>query len=239
MQFLQGRLLDCMQNATSQYESALRGDTQTQCWGLLSRALVFNAWDQPELALHESGKAESLVLELGRPERLWAYSVSALAALRTGNFELAYQKAERGAQEVLSGPPVAFYCIAGHATLAEVWLTLWARELATGNGRTGTARRARRLVRSLTALARVFPVASAERSLYEGYFCQIELNSRAALDCYRRSLGFARASARSALAERAELALKRLELASPGELRAMRNEGLVAKAAEPSRSVQL
>jgi serine/threonine protein kinase/tetratricopeptide (TPR) repeat protein len=204
MQFIQGRFDESMENATAQYESALRGDSQTQCWGLMGRAQVFLVWEQAEHALRATIRAEAFLGALGRPERIWVFGIQALAALHCQDRELAAASATKAAAEILAAPPVAWFCIEAHAAVAEVMLSLMSLE---AHGRRPHRGRVGELVRSLVTLSRIWPVAASRHWLHAGWLHAIDGRSREARRAFINSLDDARRSGMRYEAARAQRAL--------------------------------
>jgi serine/threonine protein kinase len=208
MQFIQGRFDESMQNATAQYESALRGDSQTQCWGLMGRAQVFLVWDQAEHALRETTRAEAFLGALGRPERIWVFGIQALAALHCQDRELAAASAGKAAAEIVAAPPVAWFCIEAYAAVAEVMLSLMSLE---ANRRRPDRPRVAELVRSLVTLSRIWPVAASRRWLHAGWLHAIDGRPREARRAFAKSLEDATRCGMRYEAARAQQALDRID----------------------------
>ena len=151
------RALDC---AVKQYRSATRGDSQTQCWGLLGRAQVLLVWGREKEATADIKNAIKLLPELGRPEHIWAHGLLALAQFRLGALVDAHAATQAALAKISEAPPVAHYCVEAYAAVAEAAVGLVHRGYVPPGVSRGTVQAAaRRACRALRDSMRVFPIA--------------------------------------------------------------------------------
>jgi tetratricopeptide (TPR) repeat protein len=155
--FLHGDFASARDISQRTWDSAMRGDPQTQVWGAsgVAQACICLGEIDRAVAATDAG-VRCLAQNLGRPEKIIAYGVAALARLRAGDHERARELAVLGAEAISQGTPIAFYCIGAYSFVAEVFLDLWERE--RGGGREALARLARRSVKEVARSAKVFPV---------------------------------------------------------------------------------
>lgn len=190
-QYLQGQFAGATASAEVVYQSALRGDYQTQCWGLVDRAQVLLVQGHAGEAVLALTKAERLVTEkrLGRMERLLVLGVLARATLHHGSPGNAASAARRALAEIEQGPPISFAWIDPYAAVAEVFTELASRADA------GEARRlraeARQACRALGPLARVFPAAAPRRWLWQGRLAWLAGHRKRAATFWKRSVAAA------------------------------------------------
>jgi len=161
--FLQGDLQEALRYATEQLESGLRGDAQTQCWGLLGRAQARWALDDGDRAREDIARAIALLPSLGRPEQIWAHGLRARAELGAGDLRSAIAAADDVARRITEAPPVAHYDLEAYAAVTEVRLSAWAREPSRR-----ARRQAERACRAQTQAARIFPIAAPRALLHHG-----------------------------------------------------------------------
>ena len=152
------RALEC---AVRQYRSAARGDSQTQCWGLLGRAQVLLVWGREKEAAGDIKNAIKLLPDLGRPEHIWAHGLSALAQYRLGALADANNAVEAALAKMSEAPPVAHYCVEAYSAVAEVAVGLAHRGYTPPGGTARAVRDAAgRACRGLRDSMRVFPIAA-------------------------------------------------------------------------------
>jgi eukaryotic-like serine/threonine-protein kinase len=150
-----------LDSAVRQYRSATRGDSQTQCWGLLGRAQVLLVWGREKEAAGDIKNAIKLLPDLGRPEHIWAHGLFALAQFRLGALGDANNSVEAALAKISEAPPVAHYCVEAYSAVAEVAVGLAHRGYAPPGGTARTVRAAAgRACRALRDSMRVFPIAA-------------------------------------------------------------------------------
>ncbi len=154
------------------YESGLRGDPQTQVWGLAGVAQACTQLAQTERALVTAKEAEKcLVHKLGRPEKIITYGVLALAYLRAGEEDLARRTAELGAACQAEGNPISFYCIHAYSCIAEVFLDLFERARGgPSKEREKLQKQALRACKEVDGSARIFSVHRPRALLLRGRY---------------------------------------------------------------------
>src|SRR5205085_2240951 len=144
-----------------QYRSATRGDSQTQCWGLLGRAQVLLIWGREKEAAADIKNAMKLLPQLGRPEHIWAHGLLAQVQFRLGALADAHEATQAALAKISEAPPVAHYCVEAYAAVAETAIGLvhcgYVPPGGSGRAVQGAARRA---CRALRDSMRVFPIAA-------------------------------------------------------------------------------
>jgi hypothetical protein len=168
-----------------------RGDVHMTSWGLLQlaqcRALAGNFAE----VLAVVARVQPLLPAVGRPERIWALSLEAHAALATGDLVAACAVADQAAPLVAAGPPVQSYCIDAYARLAEVRMELL-RAHQGGPREAVHLASARRMSAVMTKVERVFPVAVPLARLHIGTFSWLQGNRGTAIDSWQQGLEAAR-----------------------------------------------
>jgi hypothetical protein len=186
------------------WQLAQRGDPQTTIWGAGGESQNCSLLDEPVRALETARRAEaSLSEKLGRPERILAYGPLALAHLRAGHLAEARAAAEAGLRAISEGAPMAFYCMPSYSYVAEVLLELWER----GDG--SVEKLARRAVREVVKLARVFPVHRPYALVHRGRVEAQAGREAAARRLWERAIAEARARKMPHAEGLAELAIAR------------------------------
>ncbi|WP_437668503.1 protein kinase domain-containing protein [Sorangium sp. So ce131] len=173
------------------YDSAQRGDPQTQVWGAAGVAQACLHLGQWERALAAAQKAEALLSQkLGRPEQIIALGVLSLAHLRSGDARRARAVAERGLAAICEGKPISFYCIIAYNFVAEVFLELW--EGAAAGERSALERSAARACLEVERSAQIFPVQRARALWLRGRHEALLGRARRARRLWERSVEAAR-----------------------------------------------
>jgi tetratricopeptide (TPR) repeat protein len=208
---LSGRFEAARDTSLQVLESGLRGDPQTQVWGLDGSAQACLRLGEHRRALELAEQAVALLgHDLGRPERIFAHGVLALAALRSGDAGRARAEAESSARAIAAGTPIAFYCIPTYSFVAEVFLELWAA------GDASLAAAARRSCRDVVRSARVFPVHGPSAGLLWGRYLARAGDGGGARRAWRRGLEAAR---RLGMSYEERLISAELEAAGAGDAR--------------------
>jgi tetratricopeptide (TPR) repeat protein len=177
------------------YESGLRGDPQTQVWGLAGVAQACTQLAQTERALVTAKEAEKcLVHKLGRPEKIITYGVLALAYLRAGEEDLARRTAELGAACQAEGNPISFYCIHAYSCIAEVFLDLFERARNTASkDREKLQKQALRACKEVDGSARIFSVHRPRALLLRGRYEALAGNLEGARRLWEKAILAAKA----------------------------------------------
>jgi tetratricopeptide (TPR) repeat protein len=192
------------------WESALRGDPQTQVWGAAGEAQNCLVLGEPERALLAVERAERcLARDLGRPEKIICYGVLALTALRNGDRARAREAAERALEAIAGGAPIAFYCITAYSCVAETLVALLAGEPPGSPAAAALSRLTRQACAEVERSAKVFPVHRPRALLLSGHYEALRsrpararrLWRRAAAAAARMNLPYDEALATLALAE--------------------------------------
>ena len=148
------------------------GNRQIECWGTLGEAdiLVRLGRVTEGLPLYATALA-SIDENAMKTEAIWGFGMLALARLRGGDPQGAYEMADRALWHVLSTKPVAYWTQHGTAATAEVLTTLF--ELGwrpRGESRDAVSTRARQAVDGLWRFARRFPVGRPHAHLWHGLY---------------------------------------------------------------------
>jgi tetratricopeptide (TPR) repeat protein len=155
-----GSFEDALDCSVRQYRSATRGDSQTQCWGLLGRAQVLLVWGREKEAATDIKNAIKLLKEHNLPEHIWAHGLLALAQLRLGELADAHHAARAALANISKVPPVVHYCVEAYSAVAEVTVSLAHRGYVPPGGSPRVMQSAaRRACGALRASMRVFPIA--------------------------------------------------------------------------------
>ncbi|RKH58922.1 serine/threonine-protein kinase [Corallococcus llansteffanensis] len=153
-----------------------RGAVQTQHWAMHYRAHIL-------LRLGEHARAR-VALEPalawteahgGATDRIIVDGTLALLCLREGDAAGARAAAEKALVRLSAGKPVAHFVYFGATAVAEVLLTLWARE-TPGPGLQALSHSARVALKALEDFARVFPFGEPSAWLWRG--CEAWLSGR-------------------------------------------------------------
>lgn len=169
------------------------GDRQIDCWALLGQADgLFRLGRTVEaLALYEEAVAK-LDASSMQSESIWAFGMSALARLRTGDTGGACERADLALASIVRSTPVAYWTQQGTAATAEVFLTvLEALPEGAREQRARIAARSRSACRSLRRFARRFPLGVAPAALWGGLEAWLDGRHRRAMRRWRRAAGTA------------------------------------------------
>ena len=190
--FLRGDFQKALAGATSVYQSALRGDAQTQSWGLIQQGYALLVQGRFDDALSSLRKAEPLISEHARSrvEYLWFHAALARTLLRLGDRSGALTAAGLAFARLLKSPPLYFSWIEAYPALAEVFIVLW--QGALGKDRKTFERFAGRTCRAMHAQARVFPAAEPNSHLWEGKLLWYRGKHRRAISSWQRAIVAAR-----------------------------------------------
>lgn len=128
---LQGQFTQSAVRYSDVYASAYdRGDPQLQVWGLNGIARCLLTFGQVEQALDLLDLACCLLAEeVGPLSAINTYGTLALTYLRRGDAAQARQAADRVAQLTGQSSRSSYYVLQGHACVAEVYLSLWQKQL--------------------------------------------------------------------------------------------------------------
>jgi len=177
------------------WQSALRGDPQTQVWGAAGEAQNCLVLNEPARAMTAVARAERcLAQNLGRPEKIICHGVLALTAWRNGDRARAREAAEKALAAVAEGAPIAFYCITAYSCMAETLLDLWSAAREAGNAGEAAilARLARQACAEVRRSARVFPAHRARSLELSGRYQALAGQPAVALRLWQRAVAAAR-----------------------------------------------
>ncbi len=171
------------------------GSLQHQIWSLNAFAehnLVEGGTDALGEAIALLKKSLSTVeVTIGRAEEIYASGMLAAAHLRKGEFEAAFQVAERTVALMRNYPPNTCTQLEGYAGMVETYLSLW--ETGSLKGEAGKIRqRSKWSLGELRKLARVFPVGRPRAALWQGAYEWLEGNRTRAGGSWQRALAIAR-----------------------------------------------
>ncbi len=146
------------------------GNRQVECWGLLGEADVLVRLGREAEALPLYAAALAYVDENAmKTEAIWGFGMLALARLRSGDPQGAYEMADRALWHVLGTKPVAYWTQHGTAATAEVLSTLFESGWQPPGERSEVvATRARQAVAGLRRFARRFPLGRPHAQLWHG-----------------------------------------------------------------------
>ncbi|NBD14446.1 AAA family ATPase [Corallococcus sp. c25j21] len=165
-----------------------RGAVQTQHWAMHYRAHIL-------LRLGEHARAR-VALEPalawteahgGVTDRIIVDGTLALLCLREGDSVGARAAAEKALVRLSAGKPVAHFVYFGATAVAEVLLTLWAREMP-GPGLQSLAHSARAALQALEVFAGVFPFGEPAAWLWRGCEAWLAGKQRKAFRAWRRCI---------------------------------------------------
>ncbi|RYZ42295.1 MAG: serine/threonine-protein kinase PknK, partial [Myxococcaceae bacterium] len=165
-----------------------RGAVQTQHWAMHYRAYIL-------LRLGEHARAR-VALEPalawteahgGATDRIIVDGTLALLCLREGDAAGARAAAEKALVRLSAGKPVAHFVYFGAITVAEVLLTLWARE-TPGPGLQALKHSARAALKSVEDFARVFPFGEPAAWLWRGCEAWLAGRPRKAFRAWKRCI---------------------------------------------------
>ncbi len=186
---LRGEHESCRQYALLICDSSeRRGDDNTRAYGLTYRASMALLRGEPERAVEHCRQAlAGLEGNIDRVEEKRARSLLARARLRLGDAAAAWSAAEAAARLSAGSPPTMPHSLTGYASVAEVTLALWERELEAG-----AEAAARRAVRELERYARAFPLGRPRARLARGRLAWLDGRVQAARRADREALRAAR-----------------------------------------------
>jgi hypothetical protein len=206
--YIQGAFQRSFEKANALYQSALRGDEQTQAWGLIQRAYVLLVEGRLEESFSSLRKAEPLVgeQEKSRIEYLWFHSALARTHLRRGNPAGALAAARLALARLAKSPPIYFAWIEAYSALAEVFIELL--DSASAAEYRSLLGEARRTCKAMHAQARVFAAAEPQAHFWQGQLNwhlgdrggAIQSLERAVTTAKKLSMRYEEASALGALA---------------------------------------
>jgi tetratricopeptide (TPR) repeat protein len=185
-----GQFERALEHFREAYESTLRsGDVQLRLGAIILRADAFVRLGRERDAL---GLYDEVLADLAGVDQLsdrssWAgaLSMQALARLRTGERDGAYESASRALSFLAASQPVADWIQHGTAAVAEVLLTLLETD---GPVRGSLEEQARQAVRAMRRFARRFPVGRPHALLWGGLLAWLSGHRRRARHCWRRSV---------------------------------------------------
>jgi eukaryotic-like serine/threonine-protein kinase len=213
--------------------AARRGAMQSLHWAMHYRAYML-------LRLGEHARARAALEPAlawteahgGVTDRIIVDGTLALLCLREGDGVGARAAAEKALVRLSAGKPVAHFVFFGATTVAEVLLTLWARE-TPGPGLQALTHGARAALKAVEDFAKVFPFGEAAAWLWRGCEAWLSGKHRKAFHAWRRCVEVSEARGTPYEGARA-----RLEWAShlPGD--DPERAALLARAAEDFRRLE-
>jgi serine/threonine protein kinase/tetratricopeptide (TPR) repeat protein len=190
--FLRGGLAAATARSEGSAFSPRRGDPQAHAWKTLMRAQVHLVSGDHENALASAHEAARLVPSLMRSEVLWTFAVLSSALLMQGDREAARRRADDALKEIVSAPPLTFYCIESYSRVCDVYLTLWEDAVAQGRPIGDLPDRATQACKALRAFARIFPAAEPRAALHQGTFDSLRGQAARASSSWQASQDAAR-----------------------------------------------
>jgi len=188
--FFQGEFKHSADVYAELYRSARRrGDVQNQCWGLAGQAINQLRLGRIDEAVRsvESIELDELLAE-HRFEKTWASAVLALACLRRGERERAFQLARETGQPFTSSDP-RYASLMPCSCVAEVFLELWEAggDRSPGEGK-ALAGSALQSCKALHGYARVFPIGRPYAWLCQGRYEWLAGRAARAQKAWQKSL---------------------------------------------------
>jgi serine/threonine protein kinase/tetratricopeptide (TPR) repeat protein len=210
--YLRSGFDESIEKASALYHSALRGDAQTQAWGLIQQAyvlLIQNRVEEAGARLDASGR---LVQDdqRGRPEYPWFHAVRARFLLRRGELSSALSSARRALEAMTVGPPVYFVWMEAVPAVMETFLVPLERSKDRSERRRLEID-ARKTLRLMRAQVKIFPTVLPQTLLWQGRLLGCLGKHHAAEKAWRSAL-----AAAETLKEPFEAASAMRDLASIG-----------------------
>jgi class 3 adenylate cyclase/tetratricopeptide (TPR) repeat protein len=161
-------------------------DPQRKAGALLLEVNVLMAQGRMDAAVTRLQQATELLAGCGsRADEIVAHGQLALAYLRRQDKERGRLAAQRAASLIAQSHPAAVHILEGYASVAEVYLSLWAA------GDRTAVRPARQACAALRRFARPFPIARPRAWLCRGLAAYLSGQQRRALAAWRKSLATA------------------------------------------------
>jgi tetratricopeptide (TPR) repeat protein len=169
------------------------GNQQIECWALLGQAdLLLRLGRTTEaLRLYEEG-SRRIEVDAMQSESIWAFGMSALGRLRTGDEAGAYDAADRALSYIVRAAPVAYWTQQGMAATAEVFLTLLETR-PNAESAPQLMKRAEVACRKLRQFARHFPLGRPHSYLWSGLLEWLWRRPHRALRLWQRAIDTAEA----------------------------------------------
>jgi tetratricopeptide (TPR) repeat protein len=170
------------------------GNLAAQHWGLVGQAECALRLGQPSLEQVGAWLERANALPANYPEytqQVRLYGFLALTHLYQGNWSLAQQAAQTGAQFIKRSGFITFWAIEGYAGVAETFLTLWENNLTGGRTVTETevlAKSARQACQALHRFARTYPLGQPRAWLYQGLYDWLVGKADRAYEAWSKSL---------------------------------------------------
>ncbi len=174
--YLQGKFADSLKLWLDITASARRrGDAQAQSWGLTGqlRCLLALGQAHTDEALSVLEALEALLAEnIGSADAINLYGILALAHLRLGEPQLAWQTMDAATDFIAQSSPTGFGLIHGYTSAAELYLTLWAASDPTESPLKYQAlsQSAWQTCQALHKYARAFPIGQPRAWLWQGLY---------------------------------------------------------------------
>ena len=166
------------------------GNRQIESWALFGQAdaLLRLGRHEEALPLYREG-IDKLDLKAMHTEAISGFGMSALAHLRAGDRDAAYESADRALSLIVRSPPVAYWTQQGIAATAEVFLTLLeATRDSDPRGRSRLVPRAQSACAGLRRYARRFPLGRPHAALWLGTWASLSGRRRRAMRLWRRAI---------------------------------------------------
>ena len=172
--------------------SVQRGDPQARAWHVVRSAELALVAGDTATALACAREGERLCNQgLLRAEWIYALGPLALAALRSGDRKEAEEVADRCAEWIAKGSPIAFYNIFSYSAVAEVYFELLAAE-DRAEQRSTLLRKAQAAVKQMRAIGRVMRAAAPRALLWRGREAQFQQQPAKAASFFGKALTEAR-----------------------------------------------
>jgi serine/threonine protein kinase/tetratricopeptide (TPR) repeat protein len=231
--YLRSAFDESIEKASALYRSALRGDAQTQAWGLIQQAYVLLVQNRVEEAGARIEAARPLVQDdqRGRPEYPWFHALNARFLLRRGELASALSSARRALETMTVGPPVYFVWMEAVPAVMETFVVLLQGTKDRAERRS-LQRDARKTLGLMRAQVKIFPTVLPQTLLWHGRLLRVLGKHREAETAWRRAL-----TAAQSLKEPFEAASTMRDLASIGRLALANPEANVSEVSAMFRSI--
>ncbi len=170
------------------------GSLQHQVWSLNAFAenhILLGEIDAMDEAIALLRRSLSTVeVTIGRAEEIYASGMLAVAHVRKGELETAFQVAERTMEMMRESPPNTYTQLEGYAGVAETYLALWEAGIKEV-GQETLAARSKWACGELHRLARVFPVGRPRAALWQGVYDWLKGDPARAGRSWKRALALA------------------------------------------------
>ncbi len=178
--------------------SQRKGYSDFLATGLIGQAIAALRLERDRSPLRAKNCAQAVLKMMAeKPNhsfQIMAYGTLAIAYLRYGKHQDAYEAAEKGLQLIREASPLGFYELEGYASITEAYLLLWKSSLEHlslfGEPKI-IAKSAQQACRGLHKFARAIPIARPRAWLWQGVYNWLSGQHGRAYRAWKRSLAYA------------------------------------------------